>query len=265
VLIRPEPESRQVADLATRTRDVVERLDMHHVKTFRASRGAVVGEPWQPPVQFLDPTDAHQLYGLLHRWRLMVVCFTSVFVRKNPRRQPAVRRSALELRSFVEHKADFALIRSGNSIASVIEAFRNERRLSCEGEDDPRCLPLHVFALDKEWSNLGDKSGRDAFNEHHGPPRSRLDSDDRRWSRAARSAYHGRDKLTVASCDLTPGMHWDVASERGRAQLMTAHEIWELPRGSRGYLNVYPDAYVRPGARSRARRIWPTKHEGQRT
>ena len=264
VLIRPERESAEVADLATVTRESAGRLQLPLVKTFRASRGAVVGERWHSPVQFLQPNEAHELYRLLHRRRVMVVCFTSVFVRKDPSRDPAVRRSALAVGTFVEHKAAFALIRSRPSVEAVLKRFKHECNVSCDGEDDPRCLPLHVFAVQRDWSDLRRQDGRKAFAEQYGPPQSRVDSDRRRWSRADRSAYHGRDTLTVANCELAPGMHWDVASERGSTRVMTAREIWEIPRGSRGYLNVYPDAYVRPGGLSTARRVWPARQRRSR-
>jgi hypothetical protein len=122
-----------------------------------------------------------------------------------------------------------------------------------------------VFRVDQDWTALSEEHGRDAFHARHGPARSRLDGDTKRWARADHGAYHGRERLTVAGLELLAGMHWDVTNERGRAQLTTANEIWTVPRGPRGYVNVYPDAYVRPGVRSTARRVWATDRSPRRT
>lgn len=258
VLVRPERESSEVRDLVAKAHETAERVDIPPIKTFRARRGSVVGEHWQRPVQFLEPTDAREIYRLVHRWRTLVLSFTRVYVRRNPSRQPAERRAALELATYVEHKAGFELIRSQATLQAAIRDFKDSAGgVSCAGENDPRCLPLHVFSVDRDWSVLSEQHGRNAFEELHGPARSRVDSDSKRWARADRGAYHGRDKLTVAGFELPAGMHWDVTSERGRTQITTANEIWTLPRGARGYVNVYPDAYVRPGTRSAARRTWP--------
>lgn len=265
ILVRPTREPADVADRAASARKSAERLGLPLVKTFRARRGPVVGEAWHGPVQFLEPEDARELYRRLHRRHVLVLSFTSVFVRMNPRLHPLTRRAALELGKFVEHKAEFDLIRDAATANRVIGHFTaGKSRLSCTGEDDPRCLPLHVFRVDQDWAALSEQDGRDAFQARHGPARSRVDGDSKRWARADRGAYHGQERLTVAGVDLLAGMHWDVTSERGRAQLATADEIWTVPRGPRGYINVYPDAYVRQGARSTARRVWPPKRPAQR-
>jgi len=115
---------------------------------------------------------------------------------------------------------------------------------------------MHVFGVDRTWPELSEKSGRDAFAKRYGGSRSRLDDDRKRWTRADRAAYHGGPGLTVAGHALQRGMHWEVISERRKFRLVTANQVWEVPRGAHGYVNVYPDAFVRPGGDSRAQLIW---------
>jgi hypothetical protein len=257
VLVRPEKESDQVAALAAEARAVAKEQGLPLLKTYRARRGAVTGEPWQRPVEFLGPSDARGLYRSLHQWRVLVLAFTAVYVRRDPSRQPIERRAALDLETFVEHKAAFRLIRAADDISAAMTEFGTlESPLSCEGEDDPRCLPLHVFSVDRNWSGLSTHSGREAFAKVYGGGRSRLDGGRKRWTRAHRHAYHGSEILIVASRELPRGTHWDVTSERGTARLLTSSEIWKLPAAARGYANVFPDAYVKKG--KGARRVWPS-------
>jgi len=264
ILVRPEREPREIKDLALRAREAALALDTSTmIKTFRTSRGTVVGEAWHRPVQFLQPNDARELYRLVHRWRVLVLSFTSVYVRRDPSRQPAERRAALELGTFVEHKAQFWLVRGRPGLQLAVAGLACTATCGCDGDDDPRYLPLHAFSVDRPWGTLSDQHGRDAFEDLHGPARSRVDADKKRWTRADRGAYHGREALTIAGRDLPRGMHWDVTSERGLGRLTTANEVWRLPRGPRGHINVYPDAYVRPKAGSSARRVWPVGNRGR--
>lgn len=226
------------------------------VRTFRAVRGDVAGEAWQRPVQFLEPGHAYQLYKLLHRTRALVVAFTRIYVRRDPNRQPAVRREALELGDFLAHKAQFSLIRGDSSVDEALQRFAHWlNTVDCLGEDDPRSLPLHVFTTERPWPELSSASGRASFVAKYGRPRSRVDDGDKRWVRSQRGAYHGLEALTVAGCELPPGLHWDVAPEVRNARLASTHEIWKLS-GSRGYVNAYPDGYVRKTQRSSARCVW---------
>lgn len=263
VLVRPGRESTEIKRLAATARQEAERDAIPLLKTFRSQRGAVVGEWFHGPVEFLEPKDAHELYQRTHHSRVLVLTFTRVYVRRDPSRDPVVRRAALELGEFVEHKAESSLVRSETGLAETIQRFSTAAYRAFAGEDDPRCLPLHVFAVDRIWSALSEQDGRDAFSKLHGGPRSRVDTERKRWTRANRAEYHGVERLTIAGHDLPPGMHWDVTSERRPARLTTSKEVWEVPATSRGHVNVYPDAYVRPG--SEARRIWPTRQRPKRS
>lgn len=255
MLVLPERASHDVQRLAALMRDAASASGLNEVKTFRARRGAVAGERWRSPVEFLAPDDAHQLYKLLHRHRTLVACFTTVFVRRDPSRHPAVRKEALDLATYVDHKAEFVLVRGDSSVAPALDRFaRWSETTSCQGEDDPRCLPLHVFATDRPWPELREAAGREAFSASYGSGRSRTDDRGRRWERAQRAAYHGREALEIAGCALAAGMHWDVSGGRGTGRLTTAREVWKLKE--RGFVNVYPDAHVRATRTSRARRVW---------
>ncbi len=257
MLIRPGRESAEIKALAATARREAQRAEIPLLKTFRSRRGTVAGEWFQGPIEFLEPQDAYDLYQRTHRWRVLVVSFTRVYVRRDPSRDPVVRRAALELGSFVEHKAVNSLARSEAGLIETLQRFMAPTAPTCAGEDDPRCLPLHVFAVDRVWSALSEQGGRDVFSKLHGGPRSRVDSESKRWARATRAAYHGTERLTIAGHDLAPGMHWDVTSERRPARLTTSKEVWEVPSASHGHINVYPDAYVRPG--SGARLLWPKR------
>jgi len=257
VLVLPERESADVQSLSRGVQERALTVGIEVVKTFRARRGDVAGEAWTRPVQFLAPGDAHQLYRRLNRERLLVIAFTSVFVRRDPSRDPAVRKEALTIATFVEHKAHFELVRGKSSIAPTFHRFAASLdEAFCEGENDPRCLPLHVFTTDRLWPELRNETGRRSFRTRYGPARERSDDRGRRWTRADRGAFHGREALIIAGFELAAGMHWDVFGGRGRAsRLTTENEVWKL--GRRGYVNVYPDArvHVTPG-RSVARRVW---------
>lgn len=258
LLVRPEKESKEVAALAAEARASAKQAGLPLIKTYRARKGSVVGERWLPPVEFLAPSDARTLYRSLHQWRLLVLTFTAIYVRRDPSRQPVERRAALDLETFVEHKAAFHLVRAKGDIGPAVAQFCGlQSSLSCEGEDDPRCLPLHVFSVDQRWSSLSNRSGREDFARTYGAASSRLDRSRKRWTRAQRGAYHGSELLVVANHELPRGMHWDVTSERGTARLLTSDEIWKVPDATRGHINIFPDAYVKKGRG--ARRVWPPK------
>jgi hypothetical protein len=253
--VRPNRESEELTSLVAAVRQAARQVSVPLIKTYRAERGNVIGERWHGPVQFLRPKDAYDLYRHLHRRRALVISFTEVHVRTDPSRDPVVRRAALTLSKFVEHKADFALLRDQQAIQPTLQRFnRAIGTPRCDGEDDPRCLPLHVFSVKGDWSSLGHRHGRDSFDDRYGRGRSRLDDGSKRWTRADSAAYHGRETLTVAGCQLRSGMHWDVSNGRGRKKLMNSHEIWEFPRHARGYVNVQPDAHI--GGGSGVRRVW---------
>jgi hypothetical protein len=125
----------------------------------------------------------------------------------------------------------------------------------CEGQDDPRALPLHTFDADGPCPALAEEAGRKSFASRYGTGRLRVDQSGREWARA--TALHGWEAVTVAGCQLRPGFHWDVGYRRGSGTLLCANAVWRLPR--RGYANVYPDGGVRGGTTDvpSIKKIWP--------
>jgi hypothetical protein len=110
--------------------------------------------------------------------------------------------------------------------------------IGCEGERDPRCLPLHVFKTQGHDLNL--PAGRAAFDSAHGSGAERSDGDRRKWSLTPHD-YHGQETLSVAGRELRQGFHWDVEPGRNTTTIVTTKEVWKVDR----YVNVYPDAHVR--------------------
>lgn len=212
-------------------------------------------EHWTRPVRLLAPRDAAEVYRLLHHGPVMVVAFTSAFIRRDPSGNPLTRKQALPLAQFVAHKAHFSLINGRPDIARALADFDAWRHtVACDGQDDPRILPLHTFLRAGTWASLGDERERQRFAREHGTGGLRTDSDGRRWERA--SVPHGRDVLTVAGATLPQGMHWDVQFRQHKGTLLCANEVWRVPQGC--HVNVYPDGRARgkPG-RGHARRVWP--------
>jgi len=132
VLVRPDRESADVRSLVTHARKTARHAGVPLAKTFRAQRGTVAGEWFAGPVQFLEPNDAQDLYRRMHRSRVLVLSFTRIYVRRDPSRQPVVRRAALELGEFVDHKAEFALIRTPAELAAALEQFCCRRRVKTD-------------------------------------------------------------------------------------------------------------------------------------
>ncbi len=226
------------------------------VKSYRAEEGRLVGESPARPILLLKPLDAQRLYESLHLDHVLVLTFSTVWVRRDPSRDPPTRRSALKLETFVAHKSVYGLVLDAQKIDTL---FRRHSALptdvGCTGDNDPRVLPLHVFETEHDWSALGDPSVDRKFYERYGSAQRRVDDDGKVWSRPGAGAYHGGGVLTVARRALTQGMHWDVSTDRRKATLYGAHEIWKLSKHG-GYVNVHPNAYVRGTTRSTARRVW---------
>src|ERR1700722_19147584 len=95
-LVRPQTESTDVARLAGATRRRAEELGVA-LTTYRTRRVRMVGEGPGRQVEFLDVLDAHGLYRALHRQEVLVITLTQVYVRRDPSRDPPVRRTALTL------------------------------------------------------------------------------------------------------------------------------------------------------------------------
>lgn len=254
IIVRPPNPAEEVTRLETACRARAER-DGLPIRVYSAQLVATRQEEWGRKVQMLEARHAGALYRALHRERVVVVAFTAVWVRRDPRRDPPVKRAALRLKTFVEHKALHGLVRDGKAVDELFDRYIDWcRAVRCTGENDPRVLPLHVFETRRDWSLLGTPDADRDFTRSYGRPRHRRDEGGKAWSRAEHGAYHGGAALTVAGHTLAPGMHWDVAVKRGSALVCSADGAWRLS-GRSPYVNVHPDGYVRATASST--RVWP--------
>lgn len=227
----------------------------YRVKTFHTRNVKVLGGSGRP-LSVLGGEDASLLYKMLHRGPTLVVALTSAWISTDPSRDPPNRRAGRSLEDFVAYKALYGLVRADADVPSLFERFRLwQGEVNCDGPTDPRALPLHVFDAGPGPHELDSEAGAARFRRAFGGSAERKDHSDRTW---ASGASHGTDTLQVAGCALPSGTHWDVSGERNGCRVMNASEIWRLKRG--GYVNVYPNEYIRPprrNRRSQARRVWP--------
>ncbi len=209
------------------------------------------------PLGLISSEDATNLYKRIHRVRVGVWQIGKAHVPTKPQPRSAAN-DFVRLSRFVMHKAFHSTISQDDfdsQWSSSLTAF--QKWLSgtwCESEGDPRCLPLHVFKTDFGINNLSSEKGRSVFVDIHGPQSSRVDRKQLHWDRP-QGAYHGGDTLHVAGYDLVRGFHWDVSNEAAKQRVTTTSDIWEIRR--KGYVNIYPDAYIRGGRLSK--RITPGK------
>jgi hypothetical protein len=208
--------------------------------------------------ELLDPNDAYRLYDQLHFSPILVLMFSAAFVSKEPGLHEPPKQALVSVEAFVRHKAMYGLIRGKAAVGAAFDDFADWRAgVHCDGEDDPRTLPLHMFATSCDCSHLGTTAADDAFRRWHGSPARRRDDKDLDWIRADRSAYHGRPVLRVAGRELHRGMHWDVTSRRQR-KVQNSIEVWRLTGSRHSYANVYPNAHIQvPPGKSTARKVWP--------
>lgn len=204
-------------------------------------------------MDLLEPRDATAVYKRAHR--------AAVGILHTPRLRVGIRPIAgrmgkhISIERFVRYKS---LVRQAIPADGIpaIDTFIEDLNIwassvECEGEQDPRCMPLHVFDDSRDWLTLDGPAGRTDFKTAYGAGTKR-DREGREWQRAR--VLHTREVLTVAGKALAVGFHWDVQNLRNSpARVSTTNEVFELLPF--GYVNVHPDAFVR-GER-KARRIWP--------
>ena len=204
-----------------------------------------------------ETEDATNLYRRIHRARVGVWQVGDSHVLIKPEPNPKAR-DYVRLGRFVDHKAFHARMSTNDfhsrwpsSLTDFVEWLD---QTGCEGEGDPRCVPLHVFATKFPTSYLSTGEGRSEFAGVHGVQSSRVDDSHLHWDRP-KGAFHGREVLQVAGRNLARGFHWDVSSRTTTRRITTTSEIWRI--SPNGYVNVYPDQYIRIG--QRARRLLPGK------
>lgn len=204
---------------------------------------------------------ATELYIRLHFRNIGIVQVdeTHVPVTPNPRNSL---RYFLPLQQFFRYKALHRRINIGVSADQEAERVAVDledwiaQSNKCEGENDPRCLPFHVFSANPKHYDLDAPSGRRRFNQDHGPQGSRRDIKGLQWDRTNARDMHGRQALRVAGRQLIRGFHWDVSigsRATGPTEVSNTAEIWRVEE--EGYVNIYPDAEFRSGRNST--RIYP--------
>lgn len=208
----------------------------------------------------LTPEDAWNLYKRIHRSLVGVCEFGQTYVQNDPSRKGNFFDGLTRLSEYVRYKALFLEISPADNVEACRNALDNFQNLvvntECEGDNDPRCLPFHVFKKSDKWEfPLETNDGRRRFFQIHGSPAKRIDYRELIWTRGAR---HGSEKIHVAGKELSTGFHWDVSHPGKGGQSLrvyNSNQVWKLDKG--GYVNVYPDAYLRKG--NRAKRLWPSK------
>jgi len=206
----------------------------------------------------ISPQHATELYSKLHRGRVGVLQLsdTHVPVTPNPKR-----RDYVSLLRFVRYKAFFYPIHDDGITEQIADHIVNCFQewidfMNCEGEDDPRCLPFHVFDADDKY-NLDTAIHRQSFEANHRVRNFRRDGDGLDWRRPNSRQMHGRETLQVAGRELIRGFHWDVSSGAGSKRISSTSAVWQLEPD--GYVNIYPDAYIRA---QKAKRIFPPRGGG---
>lgn len=182
---------------------------------------------------------ATNLYQRMHRAQLAVLAADDLWVATHPDLKEACRRDLLvRLSVFCRYKSFYLKFPPEGNAAwtDLFSAWCSATR--CEGERDPRCLPLHIFKA--QDSNLDIPLQRAAFDSIHGSGAERSDADGRRW-RLAPHDFHGQERLCVAGWELRQGFHWDVEPGRNTTTIVTTKEVWRVER----YVNIYPDGHVR--------------------
>ena len=189
------------------------------------------------PLQLVTAIDAVNLYRRSHRVRVAVFFTGKPFVPLSPDARAVRYRQSLA--SFVRYKAHARQLPvEPTDVSHHLDSFEEScGEMGCEGINDPRCLPFHVFTT--QCADLDEQQQRRRFSEVHGAGARRRDGRDLTWR--LDQAFHGRDKLHVAGFELPPGFHWDVSVSDSPKTITTATERWWVSQ----YINVAPDAHLR--------------------
>lgn len=201
------------------------------VTTIRAPSGR--------PIPLIARDVAMGLYPRVHRSRVAtLVVGRDPRVALDPNQADALKFNRhVPLRRFVEYKGCWVRIANDSANESWVGAFASWcKRIECEGEHDPRCLPFHVFS--GVGVGLENRQRRRSFDDQYGFGADRTDDKGTRWVLNTHD-YHGSDSLQVAGYQLRKGCHWDVTAEGWR--ISTPVAVWRVD----GHVNIYPDAHVR--------------------
>ena len=198
----------------------------------------------------ISGADAGELYRRLHVARVGVVWFESASVCLDPTVQERFRERVLcSLEAFVRYKS-FCRNVSIDRPTEWLNQFELWcHTVECEGEHDPRCLPLHVFRARPMKLELAPE--REQFASYYGSGSIRVDEEKMEWRLSPRD-FHGQGAAQIAGRELRQGFHWDVRPLSGPTRMMTTTEAWLVYN----YINVYPNAYIRSTQRN-SKKIFP--------
>ena len=205
------------------------------------------------PLGKLKPEDAINLYKRIHRANVGIWHFGETHAPRKPEPDDKIK-DYIDICAFVQHKAFRCRVQNSNfseqwgTSVAEFETWLNE--IHCENESDPRCLPAHLFNMKSDSEDLTTPEGRAQFTLNYGNQSARTDARQLVWKRPL-GAFHGREILYVAGCELARGFHWDVGAGRNGGKIVSAQGVWRI--SSNHYVNVYPDAHIRSG-RGAARR-----------
>ena len=203
---------------------------------------------WHGRIPLLSASDADTLYRRMHIRRVAVLSIqrhraVGPFLCKRPDTNYCLRRNeVVSLREYCRHKSFFRrLFENSQHPERWVGDFDHWcRDFDCEGEHDPRCLPLHVFSSRSGAPRrLLHADGRQLFEQEHTARGGRQDLERNIWAIA--NPPHGRDQLHVAGTLLPQGFHWDVSPRRRETRFYTPLREWLV----REYINIYPNAHLR--------------------
>lgn len=227
-------------DATREHRDHAQRLCVERGWGFQPRSVGSVKSTNGRPLPLLAPDVAAGLYPRVHRSRVAtLVIGRDPLIPLHPRINEAARaRRHVTLRRYVAYKCFWArLPQESATNESWLGSFIGWcNAIDCEGENDPRCLPFHIF--DGDARDLEQPASRTRFDGRYGTGPFRTDGQGAEW-RMQPAIFHGSAELSVAGCLLRRGCHWDVTAVEHR--IATPAGIWLVD----GHVNVYPDAHIR--------------------
>jgi hypothetical protein len=259
VLVAGETESPEQRRLRREVASASSRAGLSVLKTIRFSSHRVVsGQDSGALLPLIKPEDAKWIYTALHRYDVALLTLRAAYVRRDPSMDPARDRQLVSLEKFVRYKAYFGMIRTTKDIEIHLEKFQVQREsVNCDGVDDPRTLPFHIFYCFNDWPELDLKSQQEKFIKEHGHSAHRHDCSGLSWQKPkGQAARHGGPALRVARRMLEQGFHWDVSGRQSQ-KIYSTDAVWVL-KHKNSYINIYPNGYLRaPSKKYGTIRLWP--------